>query len=470
VRDRVSLQENQWLGEVGADLKYSLTPSLTLDLTYNTDFAQVEVDDQQINLDRFNLFFPEKRPFFLENAGLFSVGSPREVQLFFSRRIGIGPDGLPSPVLGGARLTGKVAGTELGFLNMQTEESGTVQGNNYTVGRIRREFPNRSYLGGVFINRQGTGDLSPEGDHNRSFAVDGQWGIGESGQISGFAAGTRTPGLADNEHAFRIGGRLNSKAWRLDTSFTQVAENFNPEVGFLQRSNFRKPAFSLFHFYRPGDLWGLLELRPHISYQSFWNFDGLEETRRVHGGSHWEWKNGWGAESGMNFNHEAVIERFEIVPGVWVEEGTYDHVEARWIVNTNASAPASIRLTILHGSFFGGNRVAWTPQIKVRLKETFSADLNWETNHVDLPGGDFISNLGRLRLSYSFSPDVFLQSLIQYNNQADLWSMNFRFGWLQAANTGLFIVYNDTRGLEEQRSLISDRSLQVKFSWLLDLL
>ena len=122
VRDRVALAKTQRLGKIGGDLKYSLTPSLTLDLTYNTDFAQVEVDALQINLDRFNLFFPEKRPFFLENAGLFAVGSPGEVELFFSRRIGISPLGVPIPVLGGVRLTGKVTQTDMGFLNMQTEE------------------------------------------------------------------------------------------------------------------------------------------------------------------------------------------------------------------------------------------------------------------------------------------------------------------------------------------------------------
>ena len=470
VRDRVALANTQRLGEIGGDLKYSLTPSITLDLTYNTDFAQVEVDALQLNLDRFNLFFPEKRPFFLENAGLFAVGSPREVELFFSRRIGISPLGVPIPVLGGVRLTGKVAQTDMGFLNMQTEEvAGLTQGNNYTVARVRRELPNRSYLGALFANRQGTGELAPENDHNQSFAVDGRWGIGRNGDVSGFAAGTATPGTQDSEYAFKIGSGYNSEAWRLQSSYTEVAENFNPELGFLRRKDFRKIDLTVFNFYRPENLWGLLELRPHAIYQSFWNFEGLQETGRFHTGSHWEWKNGYGAETGINVIREGVTKDFDIVPGVVVPADVYQEVEGRWIVNTNQAAWLSLRLTFTHGGFFGGHRLGWMPQVKLRLHETFSADLNWNRNDIDLPGGDFVTNLGRLRISYSFTPRMFVQSLIQFNDRDDLWSMNFRFGWLQAANTGLFVVYNDTRGIEDLRGSISDRSLLVKWSWLLDL-
>jgi hypothetical protein len=471
VRERASQQNMQWLGDLGADLKYSLTPSLTLDLTYNTDFAQVEADVQQINLDRFNLFFPEKRPFFLENAGLFAVGSPQEVELFFSRRIGIGPEGQQIPVLGGARITGKVAGTDVGVLNMQTQEVADItRANNYTVARVRRELPNRSYLGAMFTNRQGSGDLALDEDHNRSIVVDGRWGIGESGQLAGFAARTFTPDLDRSEHAFKFGGTLNTQAWRVDSSYMQVGEGFNPEMGFLRRQNFRKMNVSIFNFYRPQDLMGLLEIRPHASYQSFWNFDGLQETGRLHAGSHWEWRNGWGAETGMNLTKEAVLTPFEIFPGVVVPAGNYHDAEARWIINSDMAAWLSLRLTLTHGGFFGGHRVGTVTQLKFRLRETFSADLNWQWNDIDLVGGDFVTNLAQLRFNYSFTPKIFLQSLIQFNDLDDLWSTNLRFGWLQAANAGLFLVYNDSRGIQARSDTISDRSLLLKFSWLFDLL
>ena len=156
------------LGEIGGELKYGVTSGLTLDLTYNTDFAQVEVDDQQINLDRFSLFFPEKRPFFLENAGAFTVSNrgggfndTSQTELFFSRRIGIGAEGQPIPILGGARLSGKVSNSvTVGVLNMQTESLGQTAANNFTVARVRQDLANRSSIGGLFVNRQATGSLA----------------------------------------------------------------------------------------------------------------------------------------------------------------------------------------------------------------------------------------------------------------------------------------------------------------------
>ncbi len=145
--------------DVGGDVKYSITPSLTLDATVNTDFAQVEVDDQQVNLDRFTLFFPEKRPFFLENAGFFSVGNPGEVDLFFSRRIGIGDNGQAIPIMGGGRVSGKAGKFNVGVLNMQTSDfNDTVASTNFSVARVSRDLPNRSSIGAIFTNRQETGE------------------------------------------------------------------------------------------------------------------------------------------------------------------------------------------------------------------------------------------------------------------------------------------------------------------------
>jgi len=170
------LESSETDADVGFDVKYSVTPSLTLDLTYNTDFAQVEADERQVNLDRFNLFFPEKRPFFLENSGQFAVGNGEEVEMFFSRRIGIGEDGDIIPVQGGARLSGKIGDkTNIGFLYMGTDAvDGIAPGNQFAVARVSHELPNRSAIGAIFVNRDGDGSyLLPENeDHNRTYAVD----------------------------------------------------------------------------------------------------------------------------------------------------------------------------------------------------------------------------------------------------------------------------------------------------------
>ena len=285
-----TLSKTEW----GGDLKYSITPGLTLDATVNTDFAQVEVDEQQINLDRFNLFFPEKRPFFLENAGLFAVGIPGQTEVFFSRQIGIGPNGEIVPIRAGGRLSGNVSSLNVGLLNMQTGAvEGLTPGNNYSVIRLRRDLRNRSNIGGIFVNRQATGERSGEKDYNRSYAVDGRFGIGQNGLISGFAAVTETPGVNSDQHAFNLAGNYNSEAWRLRGGYTEVGNNFNPEVGFLTRRGFRRADALILHTYRPKNFFlNLHEIRPHISHFTFWNFDGFQETVFTHMDTHWAWENG----------------------------------------------------------------------------------------------------------------------------------------------------------------------------------
>ena len=468
-------------GTVGLDAKYSLTPSLTLDATYETDFAQVEVDEQQINLDRFNLFFPEKRPFFLENAGLFAVGDSGEAELFFSRNIGIGPAGQVIPIVGGARLSGKLARTNVGFLNMQTQEvEGVTSGNNYTVARVSRELPNRSSIGGIFINRQATG-AAGDSDYNRSFGFDGKWGIGEYGQIGGFLASTATPGLSQDDYAYKIGANYNSPAWRLELNYTELGENFNPEVGFLRRTGgYRKPDFLIFHTYRP-NFGGLHEIRPHISYNGYWAHDGFHVSSRAHIDSHWEWKNGSEIHTTTNLRYEGVSEPFTIFKDtsasnsrtVVVPAGIYRSREHVLVANTNEGAWLSFRGRVTKGAFFGGNRFALAPSMQLRLGETFNTKLSLSRNDISLPGGSFITNLLITRLSYSFTPRIFAQALIQYNDAADVWATNLRFGWRKSANTGLYIIYSDTRGLfdafRDPLNPLPDRSLVIKYTQLFDL-
>lgn len=459
--------EDDLTGDFGADLKYSITPSMTLDLTYNTDFAQVEVDEQQINLDRFNLFFPEKRPFFLENAGFFSVGAPGEVELFFSRRIGIGPGGQAIPILGGARLSGKAGNSNIGVLNMQTREVGGVTpANNYTVTRFEQELPNRSAVGVLFNNRVSMGDLAPEDDYNRAFAVDGRLGVGENGEVSAFVARTQTPGLDGGQYAYQVFSRYDSRGWMLNLGYTEVSETFNPELGFLSRGAYRKAEALIFRRIRPENLLSLHEIRPHTSARSYWNFDGFHETLFWHIDSHWEFRSGYEIHTGFNITREGVIRPFQIFPGITVPADTYDHIEAQIVGMTNQGADVSANFRSVIGGFFGGNRASNTVSLTARLSDRFTSEVSYNRNDVNLPVGDFTTNLLLVRASYSFTPRLFTQGLFQYNDRADLWSANLRVGWLQAANTGLYVVYNETNfdgGL-------GNRSVIVKYSRIFDVL
>jgi hypothetical protein len=466
--------ESKVLGDVGVDFKYMLTPSLALDGTINTDFAQVEVDDQQVNLDRFALFFPEKRPFFLENAGFFSVGNPGEVDLFFSRRIGLSDNGEAIPILGGGRVSGKAGAYNIGMLNMQTDDyQDRLPSNNFTVFRVSRDLPNRSSIGGLFVNRQGTGGLAPPDDYNRTYALDGKVGIEQHTVLSSFVARTETPGQPDDDYAFNVRSRTNVSRFDLEMGYQEVGDGFNPEVGFLSRSGYRKPDVRFLSRWRPQNFLSLQELRPHASFRGFWGHDGFHETNYVHVDNHWQFRNAYEVHTGMNFTLEGVRTPFQIYPGIFVPPGTYEHAEAQLVFMTNQGAPVSLNLQTFIGGFFGGDRVTLNPTLRMRAGDTLSTELSYSRNDVDLPYGDFTTNLVRTRISYSFNPRMFVQGLVQYNDRADLWSMNLRFGWLQAANTGLFVVYTDTRGLYDlfpERPERTDRSLIVKFSRMFDVL
>lgn len=451
--------------EVGGDIKFSITPSLTLDLTYNTDFAQVEVDEQQVNLDRFNLFFPEKRPFFLENAGLFSVGSPGEVDLFFSRRIGIGDDGNIVPIIGGARLSGKLDRTNVGLLTMFTDEVEDVgiQKNNFTVARVNHEFKGRSALGAAFINRSGIG---VDDDFNSTIALDGKLGLGRKARMTGFYARTNGPMDTINEHSFRLKTDYIWNSWEIGGGYTEVGEGFNPEVGFLQRSAFRKPEARILYHYRPkNENSVILELRPHISYNSFWNFEGFQETSYTHIDNHWEFKSGMEIHTGLNLTTEGVLDPFEISDGVTVLPGTYRHSESQLVFFTNKSNPVSVNIRSVIGGSFGGKRYQQSATLSVRLGDKFNSDFIYLYNNYQLPVGDFTANIFRSQMTYSFRPNLYVQSLVQNNSANELWAVNLRLGWLQRANTGLFVVYN--YNVREGDPL--NNSIIIKYSRMFDL-
>lgn len=455
----------------GGDIKYSLTPGLTLDMTYNTDFAQVEVDEQQVNLDRFNLFFPEKRPFFLENAGQFSVGSPGEVDLFFSRRIGIGEGGSLVPILGGSRVSGKIGQTNVGLLSMFTDEvenEGTIDiiKNNYSVARVNHDFAkSRSSLGGIIVNRNGIGYND---DFNRVFAMDGKLGLGKKAQLTGYLSKSSTPGIDSSDHAFNFLAVYNWNGWNIRAGYTEVGEGFNPEVGFLLRSAFKKPEFLIFKQWRPKNTVKFLEVRPHISYRGYWNFNNTQETGFLHVDNHWVWQSGFEVHTGINFTKETVLEAFPI-SRVTVDPGVYDHQELQLVLFTNPNNKASFRTRTLIGGYFGGNRISSNNTGTLRLGDKFNAEANLNYNYLNLPNGTTNVVISGGRLAYSFTPRMFLQSLVQYNNVSRIASVNARFGWLSNANTGLFVVVNIIKDSDFMDRL-NNQSITIKYTYQFDLL
>lgn len=451
--------------EVGGDAKLGVTQSLTLDLTYNTDFAQVEVDDQQVNLTRFPLFFPEKRPFFLENAGNFAVGTPQTLELFFSRRIGIGPDGGEVPLIGGARLTGKVGGLNLGVLDLQADDRDSIATANFGVVRVYKEIARRSRVGAIFVSRLNTDSTA---DYNLTYGLDGRLALGTQVLVDAYAAKTQTPGLTGDDRAFNLSGAYTDRNWEMGLAYRAVGADFNPEVGFVTRSDSRyTSARILRHIRTPGISW-FRELRPHITYFEYFDREWFTETRLLHIDNHFQFANGAFFQlPAVNLTREGLKEPFEIADGVVVPPGSYDNVEWGFAYNTDLSAPVSIQGRLNIGGFYSGRRINWTPTFNLRTGPFVSA-LRLDVTDAHLREGDFTTALIGLKVAWSFTPRMYIQSLVQWSNQTDALQGNFRFGWLSAAGTGLFLVYNDIERTQEDRGP-QHRAFIVKFTKLIGL-
>lgn len=432
--------------DFGGEIKYGVTPSLTLDLTYNTDFAQVEVDDQRVNLTRFPVFFPEKRPFFLENAGVFSAGTPQAVDLFFSRRIGIGENGAPQPILGGGRLSGRIGSTTVGLLQMVTDAPDQFSnGQSYSVGRVIRELSSRSRVGAMFVQRM---SIDSSADVNRTYALDGRIGIGQSWTSDLWAARTETPGRGGDEYAYSARVAYQTNVWNHSARLAQVGDGFNPEVGFMSRpGGYRSYDVSMMRLVRKPEWSWFRQWNPHASYRGvFGQRDGFYQTGYWHIDlTEIEFANSSRFGPEYNISHEGLQAPFEIAPGVVLQPGQYNWGTLGFDYQTDPSENIWANGRFDVGEFWTGTRRGGSGTVTVRRGATFSGSLSVEHNDVRLPEGDFTRTLEALRLNYFFTPRVFVQTLTQYNNQQRIWSANVRFGWLNTAGTGLFVVFNDGR-------------------------
>jgi len=488
---RVTSPEADYGAKVGGDAKFGLNQSVTLDLTVNTDFAQAEVDDQQVNLTRFSLFFPEKRGFFLENAGTFSVGAGRSAELFFSRRIGLA-GGQEVPIQAGARLTGRVGGIQLGVLNIQTGdvtevdevtglEDQVAPDNNFGVVRAFHEFDNRTRLGGIVVSRINTNDTD---DYNLTYGLDGRLGVGQDLTFDGWASVTTTPlpdgtadtrrGFNNGEYGFAGGADYLTRDWEASLGYRQIGSDFNPEVGFVNRSEYRRANARLQYHWRMESIEWLRELRPHASFEEYWSLGGFSESYVLHVDNHFQFENGALVQlPTLNFTGEGLEEPFEIRDGIVIPAGTYNNVDWNFRANTNQSAPLSFSTGWTVGGFYSGTQFSPNAQLSYRFQDQFTASLRMSYFDVRLDEGDFNTAIVGFNGSYSFTPRLYLQATVQYNDDTEDIGTNLRLGWLDTAGTGLFIVYNDTEYLGRLASTGTPtrpqaRQLVIKFTRLFD--
>jgi hypothetical protein len=470
------------VGDVGLDLKWGVRADLTLDVTVNTDFAQVEADEQQVNLTRFPLFFSEKRPFFLENAQLFQLGQPQSIDLFFSRRIGLLANGEPVDIVAGGRLSGKFGGYNLGVLNMQTEAAvdrrtgaTLAPANNFTVLRLQREV-GRSNFGAMFVGREGTGNRAAAGDYNRAYGLDLGWQPTTNGRVFAFLARTDSPETkGGSDYAGRASYTYVNSAWTASGGYAQVGERFNPEVGFLRRRGYRQLEARYNLTYQPKHWPWIRRIQPHANFSVFTNLQNELESSS----GHWHFfdiQTRTGARFGYLFEtqQDRPLRPFTIyqdVTGrrVLIPAGEYAWTRGVFEGHTNLSAPLSASLLHRVGSYYDGDYHGWQVTLGLRAGARLLSELGWNRDDISLLGGRFRNDLVPVKVSYAFTSLASLQGLIQYNRQASTFSSNIRLALLNRSGTGFFLVYNDRRDTSPfTPDQLLGRSFVIKYTRLFD--
>ncbi|MDH3733220.1 MAG: carbohydrate binding family 9 domain-containing protein [Gemmatimonadota bacterium] len=442
-------------GDFGADLKFSVTPGLALDLTYRTDFAQVEVDQEQFNLTRFPLFFPEKRDFFVENSGTFAFGdqsersyrtgvSLRDFTLFHSRRIGLTDSGAPIPIVGGGRLTGRAGGFELGVLNLQTESVEGVPGENFTVLRARRTLFGRSDFGAIFINRAATGSVV-EGypGFNRAYGFDANLRALGSLLLAPYLAVTDSPDETGNEVAARMWVGWRDELWDASALYRHIGDAFNPTVGFVRRRDIRQGYATVGLHPRP-DIPGIQEVNPYLELDHVTDLESVLVTRRRSAGFGVTFQDGGSLGLKYDDRFERLVEPF-LISGVTIPVGAYDFREGSVSYSASPGRVLTGRVILTGGGFFDGTRRTVGAELLWKPSYHLSIDVSASYNDISLPGGDVTANIYGVRTDYGFSTKLFLSAFVQYNAAVDQVVANVRFNFLHSPLSDLFLVYTERR-------------------------
>jgi Domain of unknown function (DUF5916)/Carbohydrate family 9 binding domain-like len=458
--------------DVGLDARYGVTAGLNLDVTLNTDFAQVEVDEQQVNLTRFGLFFPEKRDFFLENANFFTMGTGSsftstqvQTDLFFSRRIGLSETGQPVPIIGGARLAGKSGKNNVGVLDIQTDSAFSRPGDNFFVGRYSRDILRRSRVGALFVNKQ---SMDGSTHFNRTMGVDANLAIGRSLQITSFLAKTETPGMDGEDMSFYGRIAYRDPKWNLWLNYLDVQDNFNAEAGFVQRTGVRTTKAYFGPTPRPN--WGSIKMMEPMYVLTYIT----DQTNRMVGRQHhYMLGTTLRDDSFINVIFQQTLDvldvPFRIRPTVVIPPGSYQMNEWFFTYNTSPGRRIYERLTVSPTEFYGGTRLNLSAAAGVRVSSRLSAEAQYNRNDVEMPWGSFLVNLSTLRVDYTFSPRMTIRSLTQYNTSTHELSNNIRFNFIYRPGSDLYIVYNDLSqtGLPADIFGRKDRQFVVKMTYLL---
>ena len=423
----------------GADAKFSLTPSLTLDATYRTDFAQVEADQQQVNLTRFNLFFPEKRDFFLENSGTFAFGPGGNLVPFFSRRIGLSAVGTPIPIIGGGRLSGQVDKYDVGFLAMKTEDLGVTPSNNYVVGRVKRNLLSSSWVGALMTSRN-----SSAADFNRVYGADAHFQFFQRLEFDSYLLRSDTPGRPGKNLAKRFQTAWRDDEFSINGQYNQVQTNFNPEVGFIRRrdNSQYQGDVSWQPQLRSSDLIRNLTFSTGVDYYQGGTGDIETRVQEATMGIEFE------SNANASFTIANTFDRLlatDSIQGIPLAAGDYDYLDYSLAASTNTSRKISGNGSVNWGEFWDGTRRSFGGGLSVKPDYHLNVSLTYTRNDLELSNGTSNTHLFGTRVVYGFSPRSFFNAFLQYNSATREVSTNIRFNLMYKPLSDIYIVYNDRR-------------------------
>ena len=478
---------NQAAGDFGVDLKYGVTQNLTADFTYNTDFAQVEVDEQQVNLTRFSLFFPEKREFFLEGRGIFDFGTgARRITggipalrpgassfmgggdvptVFFSRRIGL-DQGTNVPILAGGRLNGKVGKFSIGALNIQTDDAVHTGGvsTNFSVIRIKRDIFRRSRIGAIFTGRS----VSTTGNgSNEVYGVDALFSFYDNVNFNGYYAQTKTAQVRGEDASYQAAFNYHGDTYGLTLDHLLVGDNFNPEIGYLRRDDFRRSFASTRYSPRPSSIESVRQFTAEMSLDYIESVSGHVETRLANARFETELENSDRFSIDAQQSYEFLEKPFEISTDHAIPIGGYSFQDIFATYSMGTQRRLSGTWTVQRGGYFNGTLTAiGFSRPRVELTPQFSIEPGVSLNRIKLPNGTVNAQLITNRVTYTFTPRMFLGGLLQYNSGRDSLSMNLRLRWEYQPGSELFIVYNDQRDTSYRGGLpmLENRAFVVKFT------
>jgi hypothetical protein len=460
----------------GLDIKYSINSNLTLDLTANTDFAQVEADDQQVNLTRYSLFFPEKRIFFQERSSLFSFNLGGMSDLFNSRNIGIAEDGNPVRIYGGARLTGRIAKWDVGLLDMQTKEYEETPGENFGVLRMRRQVINpNSYAGVIFTSR-----LGMNGDQNFAYGLDGIFRLFGDDYLSvkGAQSYDKKIGneLASLDPSFISvqWERRSEKGLGYNFNYMYTGQKFAPGIGFVQRPGIQGFQGDLLYGWMPGEQsrWFSIVAKV-IGERNTRLEDGELENLRIMPQVEFETKREFGGELSLEYQKEGVVEDFPLSDSIWIKAGEYSFVSLSGDFRTPQSKKVSLFMMLNGGGFFDGKRYGIMTGPNLNISSSLQISAMYEFNAIRFPDRETNNSLNihmiNVKTLYMLNTKISASILAQYVNTEDDFIFNFRFRYNPREGNDFYIVYNENRGFNDQNEhpaapAFNNRTIMLKYT------